>query len=54
VLLTEDARRLRVGDLIEVIPAHVCPTVNLAERLVRVRQGQVEGTWEVAARARVQ
>jgi len=54
VQLTEDARRLRVGDLVEVIPAHVCPTVNLAEHLVCVRQGRVVGTWAVAARARVQ
>lgn len=54
VQLTEDARRLRVGDLVEVIPAHVCPTVNLARRLVCVRDGRVEATWEVAARAEVQ
>jgi D-serine deaminase-like pyridoxal phosphate-dependent protein len=54
VQLTEDARRLRVGDLVEVIPAHVCPTVNLARRLVCLRDGRVEATWEVAARAEVQ
>ncbi|HEV2281872.1 MAG TPA: alanine racemase [bacterium] len=54
VQLTEDARRLRVGDFVEVIPAHVCPTVNLARRLVCVRDGRVEATWEVAARAEVQ
>ena len=54
VQLTEEARRLRVGDLVEVIPTHVCPTVNLAERLVCVREGRVVDTWTVAARARVQ
>jgi D-serine deaminase-like pyridoxal phosphate-dependent protein len=54
VQLTEEARRLRVGDLVEIIPAHVCPTVNLAERLVCVRQGRVVETWAVAARAQVQ
>jgi D-serine deaminase-like pyridoxal phosphate-dependent protein len=54
VQLTEEARRLRVGDLVEVIPAHVCPTVNLARRLVCVRGGRVEATWDVAARAAVQ
>jgi D-serine deaminase-like pyridoxal phosphate-dependent protein len=54
VQLTDEARRLRVGDLVEVIPAHVCPTVNLARRLVCVRNGRVEATWEVAARAAVQ
>lgn len=54
VQLTDEARRLRVGDLVEIVPTHVCPTVNLAERLVCVKQGEVVGTWAVAARARVQ
>jgi len=54
VQLTADARRLRVGDLVHVLPAHVCPTVNLAERLVVARRGIVEATWTVAARAQVQ
>jgi D-serine deaminase-like pyridoxal phosphate-dependent protein len=54
VQLTEEARRLRVGDMVEIIPAHVCPAVNLARRLVCVRQGRVETTWDVAARAAVQ
>jgi D-serine deaminase-like pyridoxal phosphate-dependent protein len=54
VQLTEEGRRLGVGDLVEVIPTHVCPTVNLAERLVCVRQGRVVETWAVAARAQVQ
>lgn len=54
VRLTAEATRLRVGDLVEIVPTHVCPTVNLAERLVCVRQGRVVDTWTVAARARVQ
>ena len=54
VQLTDEARRLAVGDLVQVIPTHVCPTVNLAERLVCVKDGYVVGTWAVAARARVQ
>jgi len=39
---------------VEIISAHVCPTVNLAERLVCVRQGRVMETWAVAERAQVQ
>jgi D-serine deaminase-like pyridoxal phosphate-dependent protein len=54
VQLTEEARRLRVGDPVEIIPSHVCPTVNLARRLVCVRNGRIEATWDVAARAAVQ
>ena len=54
VQLTEEARKLQVGDLVKVIPTHVCPTVNLAERLICVRRERVVGTWPVAARGRVQ
>ncbi len=54
VQLTDEARRLRVGDLVEIIPAHVCPTVNLAARLVCARRGTIEATWDVAARGQVQ
>ena len=54
VQLTDDARRLEVGDLVHVLPTHVCPTVNLAERLVIARGGLVQDTWAVAARAQVQ
>jgi D-serine deaminase-like pyridoxal phosphate-dependent protein len=54
VQLTDEARRLRVGDIVDVLPTHVCPAVNLARRLVCVRNGRVEATWEVAARAEVQ
>lgn len=53
VQLTEEARQLRVGDLVEIIPTHVCPTVNLATELVCVRGGRVAEVWPVAARARV-
>jgi D-serine deaminase-like pyridoxal phosphate-dependent protein len=54
VQLTGDAHRLKVGDLVHIVPTHVCPTVNLAERLVTARGGLVQGTWAVAARAQVQ
>jgi D-serine deaminase-like pyridoxal phosphate-dependent protein len=54
VRLTGDALRLRVGDLVNIVPTHVCPTVNLAEQLVCARRGRIEETWAVAARAKVQ
>ena len=54
VQLVGEAWRLRVGDLVHVLPTHVCPTVNLAERLVVARRGLVQDTWAVAARAQVQ
>jgi D-serine deaminase-like pyridoxal phosphate-dependent protein len=39
------------GRLIQLIPRHVCPTVNLAEKLVLVDRGAFVGTASVAARA---
>ena len=43
---------LRVGDRVELIPNHICPAVNLYDRLVVQRDGVVEGSWNVAARGR--
>lgn len=40
------------GQVLMLVPRHVCPTVNLAEEAVIVEDGQVRGSVEVAARAR--
>jgi D-serine deaminase-like pyridoxal phosphate-dependent protein len=42
-----------IGELVHVIPNHVCTVVNLHDRLVAVRQGRVEALWPVVARGRV-
>ncbi|MHB1906711.1 MAG: alanine racemase [Acidimicrobiales bacterium] len=44
---------LAVGDKVLVIPAHVCPVVNLFDSMTLVRDGRVEGEWAIAARGRV-
>ncbi len=46
------SRPLAVGDRVAFEPAHVCTTVNLSDRLVAARNGEVEAVWEVAARGR--
>jgi len=46
------SRPLVVGDRVAFHPAHVCTTVNLSDRLVAARSGEVEAVWEVAARGR--
>jgi D-serine deaminase-like pyridoxal phosphate-dependent protein len=46
------AADLRVGDRVELIPNHICPAVNLYDRLVVQRDGVVQGSWAVAARGR--
>lgn len=46
--LTES--RLSVGDLVRVVPNHVCPVVNLTSSLLVVRDGKVADRWPVVAR----
>lgn len=45
-----DADALRVGDRLRLVPAHVCPAVNLADRLTVVSGDAVVASWPVAAR----
>jgi D-serine deaminase-like pyridoxal phosphate-dependent protein len=41
---------LNIGDLIEIIPNHICPTVNLYNNAYGVRDGKVEKIFNVTAR----
>lgn len=43
----------RVGDRYEVIPNHICPTVNLMDELLIARDGEIVDRWAVAARGKV-
>jgi len=43
----------RIGEKVWLVPAHVCPTVNLHDLVWYGREGRVEGSWKVAARGRV-
>jgi len=45
--------RLRPGDLVDVIPNHVCTTVNLHRELHGVRNGRVETVWSIAAQGKI-
>ena len=42
-----------IGDRLEIIPNHICPTVNLMDELFLVRDGHVVDTWKIAARGKV-
>jgi D-serine deaminase-like pyridoxal phosphate-dependent protein len=44
---------LEIGDRVEIIPNHVCPTVNLMNELFIVRDGRIVDSWTVAARGMV-
>ena len=53
-LNTSDATEpIEVGERMEFIIPHVCPTINLHDTLVGVRNGRVEEVWEVSARGMV-
>jgi D-serine deaminase-like pyridoxal phosphate-dependent protein len=53
VVETHAADRYRPGDEIFAIPTHICPTVALHRQGYVIENGQVIGTWEIAARDRV-
>ncbi len=49
-----DTDALRIGERVRLVPAHVCPVINLADEVTVLRGGKVEGTWRVAARGKTQ
>ena len=42
--------RPRIGDRLSIVPNHVCATVNMHDRIWYHRNGEVLGSWSVAAR----
>ena len=51
--VSQSDRRYTVGERLNVIPNHVCSTVNLHDEIYGVRGEQVETVWRVAARGKV-
>ena len=47
------ADELNVGDVLYVVPAHICPTVALHSHLIVVEDGRVVDRWRVTARDRI-
>lgn len=41
-----------LGEVVAVVPNHVCPVVDLAEEIVIVQDGRIVDTWPVHARGR--
>lgn len=48
-----DEAPIDVGDRLQFIIPHVCPTINLHDSMVGVRDDQVEEVWEIQARGKV-
>lgn len=47
-------RTFTVGDQVRIIPNHVCPAVNLHERVYGIRNDEVEQIWQVEGRGKLQ
>lgn len=52
VLQQEDDKEFVVGDCLYALPYHVCPTVNLYERVLTVENNKITGEWKNSARDR--
>ena len=51
--ITGSARRFRVGEVVTVIPNHVCTCVNMHDEVFLLRNEEVVGCWRVAARGKI-
>lgn len=51
--ITHSAHRFYVGEVLTVIPNHVCACVNMHDEAFVLRNGMVEGSWRVAARGKI-
>lgn len=47
VVRTSQADQLQVGQILRVIPSHICPTVALHANVLVVEQGAVAGLWPI-------
>jgi D-serine deaminase-like pyridoxal phosphate-dependent protein len=52
VRIPEGSPRPALGEVLAVIPNHVCPVIDLRDTFVATRSGTVVGTWPVDARGR--
>ncbi|MFK7813697.1 MAG: D-TA family PLP-dependent enzyme [Maribacter sp.] len=53
VVQTQRANDFEVGDGCYAIPYHICPTVAKYEEVLTVSDGEVTGSWKVAARNQI-
>jgi D-serine deaminase-like pyridoxal phosphate-dependent protein len=42
-----------VGEVLTVIPNHVCTCVNMHDEVFTIRNGEIAGSWRVAARGKI-
>jgi len=50
---SKSAHTFRVGEVVTVIPNHVCTCVNMHDEAFLVRRGEVVGCWRIQARGKI-
>jgi len=50
--ITKSSCSFRVGDVLTVVPNHVCTCVNMHDEAFLLRNEEVVGSWRVAARGK--
>jgi D-serine deaminase-like pyridoxal phosphate-dependent protein len=51
--ITQSQHVFHVGEVVTVIPNHVCTAVNMHDEVVTLRQGEAVGCWKIAARGKI-
>lgn len=51
--ITDSSHRFQVGDVLTVVPNHVCTCVNMHDEAYLLRDEQVVGCWRIAARGKI-
>lgn len=51
--ITASNHRFRVGEILTVIPNHICTCVNMHDEVFMQRNDEVIGSWRVAARGKI-
>jgi len=51
--ITQSRHNFQVGEVVTVIPNHVCTTVNMHDEILTMRKGEGTGCWKIAARGKV-
>lgn len=54
VVNVQEKHPYKVGDRLSIIPNHVCPTVNLVDQIIGIRNGKIEKKIQVEARGKIQ
>ena len=51
--ITRSQHRFQVGEVVTVIPNHVCTAVNMHDEIFTLRNGEAVGCWKIAARGKI-